>query len=106
VDVTELPLHDSIARTELRPGSPNPFGPRTVLSFDLAGDREQPVHLAVYDVNGRRVRTLVDGPMVPGSFEVVWDGRSDGGAATAAGVYFVRLLTPGEKLSRKIVRLD
>jgi hypothetical protein len=77
-----------------------------VLSFDLAGDREQPVHLAVYDVNGRRVRTLVDGPMVPGSFEVVWDGRSDGGAATAAGVYFVRLLTPGEKLSRKIVRLD
>jgi len=106
VGVTELPLHESVARTTLHPSAPNPFRPSTTVRFDLAGSREQNVLLAVYDVTGRRVRTLVDRALPAGSFEAVWNGDTDRGEQVAAGVYFVRLLTPGKTDSQKIVRLD
>jgi predicted metal-dependent phosphoesterase TrpH len=104
--VTELPIHQSVGVTSLRPASPNPFRSGTTLSFDLAGTRQQPVSLGVYDVHGRKVRTIVDGQLAPGSFEAHWDGRSDRGETAAAGVYFVRLVTADANLSRKVVRLN
>ena len=73
--------------------SPNPFNPRTTIRFDLptAG----PVRLAVYDVAGRLVRTLVDGDLSPGTHEAVWDGRDLSGRAMASGSYLSRLEAGG-----------
>jgi len=105
VGVAELPSHRAAARTTLEPARPNPFGARTALHFELVGDRDQPVVLSVHDVTGRRIRTLVDERLSPGSFEVEWDGRDAGGTRVAAGVYFTRLVTPGTEESRKVVRL-
>jgi hypothetical protein len=50
------------------------------------------VSVCVYDLTGRVVRTLVDGPVEPGEHEAVWDGLTDAGARAASGVYFVKLL--------------
>ncbi|MBK7046936.1 MAG: hypothetical protein IPH48_10565 [bacterium] len=69
--------------------SPNPFNPRTTIAFTLpqAGD----TMLAVYDLAGRRVATLVEAPLPEGPTSLDWDGRDDAGRALPSGVYLVRL---------------
>ena len=73
--------------------SPNPFNPRTTIRFELA--RAGAARLAVYDVCGRRVRTLLDGSLAAGSHEAEWDGRDDSGREVGSGVYLARLESGG-----------
>ena len=68
---------------------PNPFNPAMVIPLDLATDQKQ-VHLALYDVLGRRVRQLWDGSLRAGSHRFVWDGRDEAGKGVAAGVYIYK----------------
>ena len=72
--------------------SPNPFNPRTTISFDLA--RAGRVRLECFDPAGRRVRSLLDVDLPPGQHRVPWDGKDGGGRSLASGVYFLRLTTP------------
>lgn len=71
---------------------PNPFNPETTLHFRLGA--AGPVHLAVYDVAGRRVCTLLSGDRAAGELRVSWDGRDDTGSALPSGVYLARIETP------------
>ena len=65
-----------------------------------------PVSLALYDVAGRRVRALLSSTMMePGDHEIEWDGRADGGAQVAKGVYFYTIEVPGQVMSRRTVLL-
>jgi hypothetical protein len=68
---------------------PNPFNPQTTIKYVLpeAGS----VRLRLYDVQGRLVRTLVDGSRAAGANEVRWDGRDNTGRSMASGTYFARL---------------
>jgi hypothetical protein len=84
--------------------SPNPFGSATVISFSLS--RAEQVRLTVYDVQGRAVRTLVDGPLGAGVHQVVWDGREAGRGEIAPGIYFCRLTTAGTSRIRKLVKIN
>jgi hypothetical protein len=87
-------------RLELFAAQPNPFNPSTMLRFSLpAADQ---VSLRIYDVNGRLVRTLVDGVLAPGQHSAFWDGRSRQGAGAGSGVYVVRLTVGGRELTQKI----
>jgi uncharacterized repeat protein (TIGR01451 family) len=99
VSVSGLPTEFSLA-----PGRPNPFRSSTTFRFDLprAGHAE----LVIFDVTGRRVKTLVSGDVAAGRFDAVWDGRDETGARTSPGVYFVRLQTQGYGETRKAVRID
>jgi len=63
------------------------------------------VRLEVFDLRGRRVRTLKREVQDPGFYQLVWDGMSDEGQAVASGVFFVRLQTESSTVSRKILRL-
>ncbi len=70
--------------------APNPFNPRTTLSFTLAAD--ETCRLTIFDLRGRRVATLVDGRVLAaGRQSLVWDGRDEQGQAVASGVYAARL---------------
>ncbi len=80
---------------------PNPFNPRTTVSFDVPATGN--VGLAVYDLSGRRVRTLVSGTLGAGRHEAVWSGDDDGGRPAAAGVYVLRLVQAGQAVSVKLV---
>lgn len=80
---------------------PNPFNPQLTLSFELPA--EAAVRLAVYDVAGRLVRTLHDGPLPAGPQRFVWDGRDDGGRAAASGTYLVRASDGAALTVRKVV---
>jgi Calcineurin-like phosphoesterase/FlgD Ig-like domain/Purple acid Phosphatase, N-terminal domain len=77
----------------LAPGRPSPFERATSIAYTLA--QAGTVRLAVFDVNGRRVRTLRNGDRPSGSHAEVWDGCDDQGRPLAAGVYFARLEAAG-----------
>ena len=61
------------------------------------------VHLALYDLLGRRVRTLIDGVVEAGDLTRVWDGVDEGGRTMPSGVYFAKLVTPGATRSIRFV---
>jgi photosystem II stability/assembly factor-like uncharacterized protein len=81
---------------------PNPSTASTTFEFTLPA--AGPVRLAIFDVTGRRVRTLRDGPAPAGPSRVAWDGRDEAGRAVAAGVYFARLEAAGETRTVKLSR--
>jgi flagellar hook assembly protein FlgD len=64
------------------------------------------VDLAIYSVDGRRVRTLVTGDMAAGQYHFSWSGESDDHRRVAPGVYFTQLVTRGQRLSRKLITLQ
>ncbi len=80
---------------------PDPFVERTTLSFRIAAPGR--VRLAIYDVAGRRVATLLDGARDAGEHGVVWDGRDERGRRAAAGVYFGRLESDRLVSTRRLV---
>jgi hypothetical protein len=89
-------------RFELLQNYPNPFNPETSLRYNLpaAGD----VRLEVFDVLGRKVRTLVNGEHKnAGYHHTLWNGRDDNGRQVASGVYIYRVVSGQQSLSRKMI---
>jgi len=82
---------------------PNPFAGRASVSFSL--DRPGHVSIDVFDPAGRRVATLLDGVQGAGSHSLEWNGRAASGGPVAAGVYFVRMETPGDVRMARVVHL-
>ncbi len=96
-DVTLSPLQQTFA---LYPNVPNPFNPTTVIKYQL---RDQgSVSLAVYNILGRRVKTLVDRTQQAGHYSTSWDGCDDSGKEVAAGVYLYRLQAGAFAQTRKM----
>ncbi len=89
------------ARAALDQNAPNPFRDATVFSFELK--YADHARLALYDPQGRLVRTIVDGPVGPGHHVYSWDGRNEQGQDVAAGTYFYRLTAAGISYTRKAV---
>jgi hypothetical protein len=87
----------------LKGNFPNPFNPKTTIRFALAADEY--VHLNVYDLGGRLVKTLIDEPMKADNHEVVWDGKDNDGARVASGVYFYKLVAGDFNATEKMVML-
>ena len=81
--------------------APNPFNPRTQLHFTLP--EAAAVDLALYDLRGRRIRTMIQGPMAAGPHVVAWDGRDHAGRAAAAGVYLARLSAGAHEAAARLV---
>jgi photosystem II stability/assembly factor-like uncharacterized protein len=77
---------------------PNPFKDATTIRLSLAEAME--VTLTIYDLAGRRVRSLAAGRMAAGVHDFGWDGRNDAGRRVASGVYFVRLESQGGSTAR------
>ena len=92
------------ARYRLGASYPNPFNPAVVIPLDLATDA-QAVSLTVYDVLGRRVRSVWQGPLGSGRHRFVWDGRDEVGRAGAAGVYIYRVEIDGQVEAKKMTKL-
>jgi hypothetical protein len=87
-------------------GHPNPWqAGRGEARIDFGLRRGGAIALAVYDLAGRRVRTLAQGDYPAGEHALGWDGRDDAGRAVSAGVYFYRLQTGGEISARRLVLL-
>jgi hypothetical protein len=62
---------------------PNPFNPTTTIAHDMP--KAEHVHLVIYDVLGRHIRTLVDRREQAGRFHTTWDGMDKRGKPASAG---------------------
>ncbi len=91
------------AQAALHAASPNPFNPRTRVSFTMAEAGE--ATLQVFDLSGRLVRTLLDGHQQAGDHSVTFDGRDDHGAALPSGVYTARLVNGGTAQTTRLLML-
>jgi hypothetical protein len=87
----------------IRDARPNPFNPRTRIELDVA--RTGHAIVAVYDGEGRQLRTLVDRELTAGLHRVTWDGRDDLGRASASGIYFIRAELDGSVNTHRVVLL-
>ncbi len=92
-DLGQLGIDDDFAgiarEFALYPNFPNPFNPETRIRFQLAENSD--VKLMVYDVLGRKVRTLVSDRMNAGHHVINWDGLNDAGTDVASGMYVYRI---------------
>ncbi len=88
----------------LEPSAPNPMVSTATIAWTLS--RDEAVDLRVYDIIGREVARLADGPMTQGRHSLTWDGTDMGGRRVPPGVYHYRLRTPSlnEKRTLTIVR--
>jgi YVTN family beta-propeller protein len=91
------------ARFAVHQNVPNPFNPVTKIRFTIPD--MSPVRLTVYDVAGRRIRTLVDRMLPADNYEISWDGTNNEGRAVASGIYFYRLEAGKYSQTRKMVLL-
>lgn len=89
--------------TCLRAPHPNPFNPAVTIPFALASPG--PLTIAVYDVAGRRLALLADGPAAAGEQAILWRGRDDAGRPLSSGVYFVEMRAHGFSAREKLVLL-
>ncbi|MBM3287834.1 MAG: T9SS type A sorting domain-containing protein, partial [Candidatus Eisenbacteria bacterium] len=81
--------------------APNPFEGETRIPFTLS--EAGPTVLAIYDLQGREIRRLWDGPLDARTHAVTWDGLDGLGREVSSGVYLCRLLAHGRSVTRKIV---
>ncbi len=99
-----VPEDDLPMAFALSPAYPNPFNPRTEIAFDLPESAS--VDLAVYDMSGRMVVTLLDTrPHDAGRHRVSWTGRDSNGRRLASGVYMLRLRAGHHSAESKLVLL-
>ena len=90
--------------TEFLGGRPNPFRESSLLGCSLA--KRGPVQLAIYSVDGRRMRTLANDTRDAGVYRIAWDGRDERGNAVRPGVFFARLTTVDGHITRTLLRVQ
>ena len=94
--IDDTPLE--VAEFVLKQNAPNPFNPVTKIHYQLPTDGH--VRIDVFNIAGKRVRTLVDEEQTAGPRTVVWDGTNEGGQRVASGVYMYRMQA-GDYVSEK-----
>jgi hypothetical protein len=84
--------------------APNPFSPATTISLELPSAGR--TRVAVYDIQGRLVKRLLDHWMPAGAHGIAWDGTDDHGRRAAAGVYFSRIESNGLRAAERLVKTN
>ena len=85
----------------LRQNYPNPFNPETQFSYQLPSSGM--VHLAIYDLLGREIYTVIDGYQRAGNHNVLWTGVDNHGISMHSGVYFYVLISGSKTITKKLV---
>ncbi|MCC7140945.1 MAG: T9SS type A sorting domain-containing protein [Candidatus Eisenbacteria bacterium] len=91
------------AATVLLAPGPNPFRDAATIRFALREPAQ--VRLELFDIAGRRVRSLLDAPLGAGFHLADWNGHTDQGYETSAGIYFVRMTAGDRTFERKVLRI-
>ena len=82
---------------------PNPFNPVTTIQYDVPDNG--PVTIIIYDLTGRKIKTLVNQISTPGRYSIIWNGTNDFGKSISSGMYFYRMEAPGFKSVKKLMLL-
>lgn len=82
---------------------PNPFNPTTTIAF--TSSISQPVNLAIYNIKGERICTLLNGKANAGENKLVWSGKNDKNLPVSSGIYFYKLQIGDKTITRKMILL-
>jgi len=82
---------------------PNPFNPMTTIRVDIPAGDPQRATLAIYDLRGRMVRTLVERSLEAGTYSFSWDGRDDAGQPVPSGTYIYRIERGANRSTKKML---
>ena len=88
---------------KLHQAFPNPFNPTTTLQYEMGS--AGPVSIDVFDVNGRKIRSLYTGIQTPGQHEIRWDAKDDRGRSMSSGVYLFNVNVGGKTQTAKTLLL-
>ncbi|MGB2697879.1 MAG: M28 family peptidase [Candidatus Zixiibacteriota bacterium] len=89
---------------------PNPFNATTLIPFRINSSQSTengPIQtsIAIYNILGQKVKTLLNEEKLPGNYTVIWDGKDEKGKDVASGIYFYRLISGDFQESRKMLFL-
>ena len=98
---TDIEQPAVVSDFQLKQNYPNPFNPTTTIEFYLA--KQGNYRLDIYDVLGRKVRSLLNGSQPAGAQRITWDGKDDSGKMVSAGIYFYTLKGENFKQTRKML---
>jgi hypothetical protein len=97
-DPSSLPTDFALAQNY-----PNPFNAKT--SIQLSLKKADEITLDIYDVGGRLIKSLYDGNLAAGTHNLIWDGTNESGNVVSSGIYFYRLKSSDNTISKKMVLL-
>jgi hypothetical protein len=103
VDIPGQPPNSPSQTFRLHQNYPNPFNNDTVIKFSVF--RKSNIKITIYDVFGKKVKTVYSGAIDAGDHEVRWDGKSIQGLSLASGFYFYELECGQERLFKKMLML-
>ncbi|MDY6915778.1 MAG: PKD domain-containing protein [Candidatus Cloacimonadota bacterium] len=101
--VSNQPEQVPISNTTLYQNYPNPFNPQTSIEFALKEPGK--VELSIYNLKGQKVCTLVDQNLPADKHSIVWNGRDEHNNRVASGIYFYRLQTARQVITKKMMLL-
>ena len=81
--------HQIPSSFRLQQNYPNPFNPTTTVRFDI--QKQSVTEIAVYNLLGQKVATLISQNLMPGTYSAVWNGLTSKGLSAGSGVYFIRM---------------
>ena len=93
----------TINTDKLNGNYPNPFNPTTTISFSLPN--EQNIELTVFNIKGQKVKTLYSGTADKGNHTMIWEGKDMNDKSVSSGLYFYKLKTNNNVLTRKMIMI-
>jgi len=106
--VSDFPESATVPETMvLHPNFPNPFNPVTTIRFDLPRNKlgYHDVRLEIFDILGKKVRTLLTGRYLPGSYSSRWDATDDAGNPVSSSIYIYRLSSNSKIITKRMILL-
>jgi len=82
---------------------PNPFNSSTQFNYTVSGKGVQKIKIEIFDILGRRVKSLLEQNQNPGSYTIRWDALDNYGLNCATGVYFCSLTANNKRVIRKFI---
>ncbi len=80
---------------------PNPFTDNTTISFTL--DKPSDIGIEIYDLNGKKIKTLASGDFQAGIHQITWDGTEENHSRVPAGIYYYRIIGGNAAISQRII---
>jgi photosystem II stability/assembly factor-like uncharacterized protein len=82
---------------------PNPFNPTTNIKYyiNIAGNAE----LAIYNINGQKIKTIIKEHQFPGNYKFAWDGTNEAGKKVSSGSYFYQLKLDNDIHAKRMILL-
>jgi len=100
------PLQGDLPETfSLQQNYPNPFNPSTTIAFDIPDLKNGLVNakLIVYDMTGKKIKTLINSALPPGPYKITWNATTDAGNKIASGVYIYHFQSDKFSSTKKMI---